>query len=704
MAIAPYTCTDADMDGLSMASGEIQRVSPTTQDSSPSTEPDTTKVEKVEHTTPDFILSSQYDEAVIKTPPAVHETKPLNRLLVTFVYFESPTARVNLAYFVKHGLHDAADFIFVFNGETNATSFLPKKDNVRIVRRDNTCYDLGATGEVLRTNELWKKYDRFIMMNASLRGPFLPQWTGDCWSDLFLNKITDQVKLVGITANCIPRFHVQSMIWATDRVGVELLLDPSKIPGAAVADRYGNASDPIGLSACYNEYRKAIHSEIGSTAIITTAGYKVDVMMTSFYGVARGDPETYCPNVPRKNKDDTLRQGDYFGSTIHPFETVFIKTNRNIDPVGIENLSRWMAGGGYTSYGKYLDERRADGMFSSYHQKPSAAPRWAQPPNLKHPARFRYRTIFVALGLTWLCLFWLWGARRGLFRFGGRTGMPSASWRTNTSQLVPPRIWQIMLPKDAPRASEDAVIDPESLRNSASWIAANPGYSYTLVGEKAGMEFVREHFAAVPRIVEAYANMPNIGMKSDLLRYLLLGIEGGVYTDVDTVALRPIDDWIPAGLRERVRLVVGVEFDRREGGVWPDKTHWVQFCQWTIAAAPGHPVFRRMAARAVAALEGLEAAQGVPLGEVRLMTVDVANVTGVAAWTETVFGMLREYDETLRDVRMLSGMTEPRLVGDVLVLPIDGFGMGQPHSGSSNGRPPEAALMRHLFHGSWMTD
>ena len=28
----------------------------------------------------------------------------------------------------------------------------------------------------------------------------------------------------------------------------------------------------------------------------------------------------------------------------------------------------------------------------------------------------------------------------------------------------------------------------------------------------------------------------------------------------------------------------------------------------------------------------------------------------------------------------ITGMTEPRLFGDVLVLPIDGFGAGQPHS------------------------
>jgi alpha 1,6-mannosyltransferase len=38
----------------------------------------------------------------------------------------------------------------------------------------------------------------------------------------------------------------------------------------------------------------------------------------------------------------------------------------------------------------------------------------------------------------------------------------------------------------------------------------------------------------------------------------------------------------------------------------------------------------------------------------------------------------------------------------MLVLTIDGFGMGQPHSNSTNdGSIPAAALVKHLFKGSW---
>lgn len=89
-------------------------------------------------------------------------------------------------------------------------------------------------------------------------------------------------------------------------------------------------------------------------------------------------------------------------------------------------------------------------------------------------------------------------------------------------------------------------------------------------------------------------------MRSDILRYLYLYLEGGVYSDIDTVALKPINDWVPPEFRDRARLIVGIEYDRRDNDYgWAEIPHWVQFCQWTIAAAPHHPVFISMVDRAL---------------------------------------------------------------------------------------------------------
>lgn len=44
--------------------------------------------------------------------------------------------------------------------------------------RNNTCFDLGTYGVVFNENEEAnvKNYKRFVIMNASVRGPFVPAW------------------------------------------------------------------------------------------------------------------------------------------------------------------------------------------------------------------------------------------------------------------------------------------------------------------------------------------------------------------------------------------------------------------------------------------------------------------------------------------------------------------------------------------------
>jgi alpha 1,6-mannosyltransferase len=218
----------------------------------------------------------------------------------------------------------------------------------------------------------------------------------------------------------------------------------------------------------------------------------------------------------------------------------------------------------------------------------------------------------------------------------------------------------------------------------------------------AAENFLQQHFSSQPHVIELYKSLPNVGMKSDLLRYLILSVEGGVYTDTDTIAIKPINAWIPESLRNKVRLVVGVEFDRRDGGAWADISHWLQFCQWTIAAAPGHAVFPKMVDRIIRSVHDLSQAHNFPVHKLHPGSFDVMNSTGPAAWTDVVFEVLQEHNRSLNTTKDLSFMTEPRLYGDVLVLTIDGFGTGQPHSHSTNnGSIPEAALMKHLFRGSW---
>ncbi|KAL7903735.1 glycosyltransferase family 32 protein [Trichoderma velutinum] len=276
---------------------------------------------------------------------------------------------------------------------------------------------------------------------------------------------------------------------------------------------------------------------------------------------------------------------------------------------------------------------------------------------------------------------------------------------TYSRHLIPQKIWQILLPKTQMDDHYGFVKDTKILQCTTSWLALNIDYAYTLVGKRRSDDFVQSYFTYDPRIDKAYNAITNVGMKSDLLRYLILDIEGGVYTDTDTIALKPIDNWVNPNLQDQVRLVVGIEYDRRDGDEWNEIPHWLQFCQWTIAAAPGHPVFRKMVAHILQSLEALSHAYKLPIDQIHPTNFEILNSTGPAAWTDVVFEILQEHDPSLNSTKDLSFMTEPRLYGDILVLPIDAFGMGQAHSNSTNdGTIPTSALLRHQFHGSWRED
>jgi len=100
-----------------------------------------------------------------------------------------------------------------------------------------------------------------------------------------------------------------------------------------------------------------------------------------------------------------------------------------------------------------------------------------------------------------------------------------------------------------------------------------------------------------PEVVEAYKAMPIPVLKADFFRYLVLLARGGIYSDIDTRALKTTGAWLPEEYdRSQVGIIIGIEAD-------PDRPDWadwysrrIQFCQWTIQSKPGHPILRDIVA------------------------------------------------------------------------------------------------------------
>ena len=157
--------------------------------------------------------------------------------------------------------------------------------------------------------------------------------------------------------NCEYQNHIQSMLWATDRTGLEALLFPTNATITALNDRL--AARPLpensrvppmkwpGINSCPHEYWDAVAIEVYATSTIRAAGYEVSAMMSAYHGQSREDYENTCVQTgdvywPAEN--------GYWGTDIHPFDTLFAKTNRGVAPTTLEKLTEWMDGRGYSSY------------------------------------------------------------------------------------------------------------------------------------------------------------------------------------------------------------------------------------------------------------------------------------------------------------------------------------------------------------------
>lgn len=80
------------------------------------------------------------------------------------------------------------------------------------------------------------KYEYFVWLNPSVRGPFLPTYVRGLmhWTESFVARLSPTVKFVGCSINCagiegtIPpsgpdSIHVQTYVAATDRQGMNVL-------------------------------------------------------------------------------------------------------------------------------------------------------------------------------------------------------------------------------------------------------------------------------------------------------------------------------------------------------------------------------------------------------------------------------------------------------------------------------------------------
>ena len=238
--------------------------------------------------------------------PPIISSAPVQSTVVIYAYHCKPdsTREVeNLRFLIDHGNIEAITMVLVSNG-SEIPQFVPH--HVYKLRRENRGYDFEAWYHGLRLAQSIHPFEKFVFINSSCKGPYLPRWFSTAnmhWTECFTRLINAETKLVGLTVNNVgsqgeQAKHVQSMLWATDGTGIDILLKRKILEEHSDLD-----------------FKQMIaHKEIGMSRVFLDANFRI---------VSLGMSD--CVS----DRHDDLHYNDkWFGSTLNPFETIFIKNNR----------------------------------------------------------------------------------------------------------------------------------------------------------------------------------------------------------------------------------------------------------------------------------------------------------------------------------------------------------------------------------------
>lgn len=171
-----------------------------------------------------------------------------------------------------------------------------------------------------------------------------------------------------------------------------------------------------------------------------------------------------------------------------------------------------------------------------------------------------------------------------LFLSGSFSGVNSRFSDVSDGRF-PKKIWQIWKVGSLDFQVKD-------LETARSWIQKNPTFRYEVLTDDNDMAYVEKEFGPDglnrPDIVHVYRNLRLRIIKADLLRYMIMYVEGGVYADIDVEAMRHVGKFIPQRYNERdIDMVVGVEIDEPEFHDHPVLGQKCEsFVQWTVSRPP----------------------------------------------------------------------------------------------------------------------
>ena len=255
-----------------------------------------------------------------------------NNVLVLYHYFEKDQSYIdNFAHFLRFGYDSSLNYLIIVAGEYSIE--LPALDNIEYLFTENRNFDYGGYCAAIKNLDLWWRYDFYFFINSSVRGPFLLGYCNQKWTELFIEKFSDDVGIVGSVISITPREHsiakmyckkygvldrneqflghVQTTCYVLSRAVLSQLIEGGFYEGV----------DDLNKDETVRDY------EIRLSQLILDMGLNLQCMLPEYNQIDYR--EALADINPRSREGDSGFEGSYFGRSAHPYETIFIKTSRN---------------------------------------------------------------------------------------------------------------------------------------------------------------------------------------------------------------------------------------------------------------------------------------------------------------------------------------------------------------------------------------
>lgn len=258
--------------------------------------------------------------------------------------------RLNFEFFLEHGIQcktqdtilvvtDIVARVYQFRIEKLHRDCQEHGNSVILAIRNNTCLDLESVRVALYGGYVdVSSYDYFVYTNCGVSGPS-PRWASLPWTDVFLAKLNDKIRMTGLSMNCRNfRPHIQSMMYAMDRTALALVMEEGAIYDCeSNVDRRGESQK--------NKKKSIVHGnivngyEIRMSQLILQEGYGISPILRPLIIFSHNTSQCKDGAEPQKDLWITWRLEDYFGKLPSLDEVIFFKTSRILTPETAKQLN-----------------------------------------------------------------------------------------------------------------------------------------------------------------------------------------------------------------------------------------------------------------------------------------------------------------------------------------------------------------------------